>query len=92
MKLQTYSNKRHGRLYRYYDKGETPARYGIARQLEDGTYEFMCDWGKWHKNYGYCWGDPPYHYLNDDQKKLKYPGSFIVNYNKPKSPKPETIR
>lgn len=75
---------RHGRERRFYEKGETPARYGIARQCEDGSYEFISDYGSFHKNVGCVWSDPPHHYLDFD----KHPDAFIVNYNKPSSPKP----
>lgn len=84
--------KHHGRKSRGYYKGETPSAYGIAFQNADGEYEFISDYGGWSTTYGFLWRDPPHHYLVDDKGKIKRPGAFIVNYNKPTSPQPKTLR
>lgn len=92
MKLSWTAKTKHGRKGRSnYEKGETPARYGVAKQLEDGSYMFMNDYGTWHSDHANFWVDPPYHYLNDSHGKLRDPSAFIVNFNKPNSPKPSSF-
>jgi hypothetical protein len=86
MKL-SYSKTSFGRpTSRSYEVGETPPRYGIARQLDTGEYEFMMSSGSWSTAYATIWINPPHHYLGTG--KDKHPGAFIVNFNKPKSPQP----
>jgi hypothetical protein len=76
----------HNRRSRRYEAGETVARYGIARQLDNGEYEFMTEYGNWLSDYAYVWRSPPHHYLaGKTHPPVK---AFIVNFNKPKSPKP----
>lgn len=84
--MRYQDNIKHSRRKRYYDRGETTARYGIARELADGSYEFLTDWGHWNKDYALIWSDPPDHYFI--VKGRKRPGTFIVNFNKPSSPQP----
>jgi hypothetical protein len=77
----------HGRARHEYEKGETPSRYGVARQRADGVYEFVNDYGNFHTDYGHAWQYPPDHYLIKCGKH-RCPGAFIVNFNKPGSPRP----
>ena len=85
MKFTFATRYTHGRLRgREYEKGETPARYGVARQLEDGTYEFLSDYGRWG-NRACVWTDPPEHYIKDRYAE----GAFIVNFRKKNAPQPE---
>lgn len=69
---------------RVYEKGETPARYGIARQREDGLYEFLSDYGNWGDR-ACVWVDPPEHYIEDRYAE----GAFIVNFRKKNAPQPK---
>lgn len=80
-----YATRReHGRIRnRCYEKGETFPRYGIARQLETGEYEFMSDYGNWGDR-ACVWTDPPYHYIHDRYAE----GAFIVNFRKKNAPQP----
>lgn len=81
-----YSTKQqHSRIRnRTYEKGETVARYGIARQLETGEYEFLCDYGRWG-NRACVWIDPPDHYYEGRVRE----GAFIVNFRKKNAPQPK---
>lgn len=79
---------KHGRRARRYAEGETLPNYGIARQLEDGTYQFKTAHGTWSKDYACRWTCPPHHYLTP---KTIDEGGFLVNFNKPNSPKPKAF-
>jgi hypothetical protein len=79
----------HGRQHRYYLHGEQRASYGIARQQEDGVYEFINDYGNFGEDYANYWSNPPHHYLVDNYGRIRNEGAFIVNYLKPKSPQPK---
>jgi hypothetical protein len=87
MKKLSYRSARHGRLQKQYEKGETPSMYGIARQREDGVYEFISEYGEFYTNYANVWRDPPDHYLVKKGKKI-HADAFIVNFNKPNTPQP----
>lgn len=84
----------HGRrTNRTYQKGETFPRYGIAQQLNNGTYQFMTEYAEWNDDFAYTWLDPPYHYLNfNNSTKPIHPSAFIVNFNKPNAPRPKFIK
>lgn len=72
----------HGRLDIRYEKGETPAQYGIARRDANGRLEFLCEhsWSmSWETNIAGVSVNPRrLEDLNDD--------CFIINFRKDSSP------
>jgi len=87
MKIDRGWRIKHGRPEKVYEPGETPSRYGVARQLENGTYEFISEYGNWRTDYAFTWRSPPDHYLVT-RGKISPKGAFIVNFNKPSAPQP----